>query len=156
MKPAYGRDLDLNLLRVFVVVAESGSVTQAASRLYLTQPAISAALKRLSSAVGAPLFARSGRGIVLTARGKRLLDTAKPPLSALADAAFAPAAFDPKASERIVRLGLSDASEGWLLPPLLHVLGAEAPRMRIVVLPVQFRTIGEALASQGVDLAVTV
>ena len=69
MKAAYGRDLDLNLLRVFVVVAETGSATAAASRLYLTQPAISAALKRLAAAVGAPLFAREGRGLALTARG---------------------------------------------------------------------------------------
>ena len=44
MPSAYGRDLDLNLLRVFVVVAETGSVTAAASGLYLTQPAVSAAL----------------------------------------------------------------------------------------------------------------
>jgi LysR family transcriptional activator of mexEF-oprN operon len=156
MNTSYARDLDLNLLRVFVVVAETGSATTAASRLYLTQPAISAALKRLSVAVGAPLFARQGRGLVLTARGKRLLETARPHLEALIDAAFAPAAFDARASERIVRLGLSDASEIWLLPALLEVLGREAPRMRVVVLPVQFRTVGEALASQHVDLAVTV
>ncbi|MBZ0234085.1 MAG: LysR family transcriptional regulator, partial [Deltaproteobacteria bacterium] len=45
MNEHYGRDLDLNLLRVFAVVADSGSVTAAAGRLYLTQPAISAALR---------------------------------------------------------------------------------------------------------------
>ncbi len=61
MNGIYERNLDLNLLRVFVVVAEAGSVTAAASRLYLTQPAVSAALGRLTSAVVAPLFARSGR-----------------------------------------------------------------------------------------------
>ena len=44
MPSAYGRDLDLNLLRVFVVVAETGRLTATASRLYLTQPAVSAAL----------------------------------------------------------------------------------------------------------------
>ena len=72
MPKIYGRDLDLNLLRVFAVVAESGSVTEAAQRLYLTQPAVSAALRRLTTAVGAPLFARSGRGLALTSRGERL------------------------------------------------------------------------------------
>jgi LysR family transcriptional regulator, mexEF-oprN operon transcriptional activator len=46
----YGRNLDLNLLRVFWVVAERGSVTAAASQLYLTQPALSAALRRLTEA----------------------------------------------------------------------------------------------------------
>ena len=46
MHGIYEKNLDLNLLRVFVVVAEAGSVTEAASRLYLTQPAVSAALRR--------------------------------------------------------------------------------------------------------------
>jgi LysR family transcriptional activator of mexEF-oprN operon len=156
MKTSYGRDLDLNLLRVFVVVAEAGSVTAAAGRLYLTQPAVSAALRRLATAVGAPLFARAGRGLTLTARGQRLLRSARPHLEALVAAALSPEVFDPKTTERTVRLGVSDAGDAWLLPPLLRALGREAPRLRLVVVSVQFRTIAEALASSRVDLAVTV
>ncbi len=156
MNETYARDLDLNLLRVFVVVADSGSVTSAAARLYLTQPAVSAALKRLGSAVGEPLFARQGRGLALTARGERLLAAVRPHLGALVEAAFAPARFDPATSERVVKLGLSDASEGWLLPAMLRELRATAPRLRVVSMPVQFRTVGEALASGRVDLALTV
>jgi len=156
MHSIYERDLDLNLLRVFVVVAEAGSVTEAASRLYLTQPAVSAALKRLTSTVGAPLFVRAGRGLALTTRGQRLFAAARPHLQALVEAAVSPATFDPKTSERTVRLGLADTHEAWLLPPLLRILAEEAPNMRLVVLPVQFRTIAEALSSSAVDLAVTV
>ena len=156
MTTAYGRDLDLNLLRVFVIVAEEGSVTAAASRLYLTQPAVSAALKRLTAAVGAPLLARAGRGLALTARGRRLFATARPHLEALVQASLSPPVFDPKTSDRTVRLGLSDTNEAWVLPPLLRVLQREAPRMRLVVLPVQFRTVGEAFAASRIDLAVTV
>ncbi|MCP3137927.1 LysR family transcriptional regulator [Pyxidicoccus xibeiensis] len=156
MHGIYGRNLDLNLLRVFVVVAEAGSVTAAADRLYLTQPAVSAALRRLATTVGVPLFVRSGRGLALTTRGERLLASARPHLGALVDAALSPATFDPKTSERTVRLGLSDVTEAWLLPPLLRILAKEAPRMRLVVLPVQFRTVAEALATSAVDLAVTV
>jgi LysR family transcriptional regulator, mexEF-oprN operon transcriptional activator len=156
MTTAYGRDLDLNLLRVFVIVAEEGSVTAAASRLYLTQPAVSAALKRLAAAVGAPLLVRSGRGLALTARGRRLFTEARPHLEALVSASLSPPVFDPKTSDRTVRLGLSDVNEAWLLPPLLRALGREAPRMRLVVVPVQFRTVGDAFATSRVDLAVTV
>jgi LysR family transcriptional activator of mexEF-oprN operon len=156
MNESYERDLDLNLLRVFVVVAESRSVTQAAERLYLTQPAVSAALKRLTRAVGAPLFTRQGRGIVLTARGQRVLDRARPHLEGLLAAALSPAEFDPRSSERVVRLGLSDTNEAWLLPSLLQTLAAEAPRLRLVVLEVQFRSVAEVLANSRVDLAVTV
>ncbi len=152
----YGRDLDLNLLRVFAVVAETGGVTRAAERLYLTQPAVSAALRRLTAAVGAPLFVRQGRGLVLGSRGARLLAAVRPHLQALVDAALAPAELDPRTSERAFRLGLSDATELWLLPALLRRLAAEAPRMSVVAIPVQFRTVGEALAAGRIDAAVTV
>ena len=152
----YARDLDLNLLRVFLVVAETGSVTAAAARLYLTQPAVSAALKRLASAIGAPLFARRGRSLVLTARGEVLEREAKPHLTALVTAAMAPPVFDPKSSDRTIRLGLSDTHEESFLPPLSRLLAKEAPRMRLVVTSVQFRTIGSALSSGAVDLAITV
>jgi LysR family transcriptional activator of mexEF-oprN operon len=117
---------------------------------------VSAALRRLKDAVGAPLFLRHGRGLALTGRGERLLATARPLLQALVDATLAAPRVDPKTSERTFRIGLSDAAEGWLLPSLLHSLERDAPRMRIIVLPVQFRTIGDVLASRRVDLAVTV
>ncbi len=155
MPSVYGRDLDLNLLRVFAVVAESGSVTEAAKRLYLTQPAVSAALRRLTTTVGAPLFARSGRGLVLTSRGTRLRDGLHPHLEKLVDAALAPTTFDPMTSDRTLRLGLSDSAEQWLLPKLLRAFENEAPRMRVIVIPVQFRTVAAALAA-GLDAAVTV
>lgn len=156
MQENYGRDLDLNLLRVFCVVADAGSVTAAAGRLYLTQPAVSAALRRLTAAVGAPLFVRRGRSLALTSRGVALRTKAQLHLSALVDAALSPAKFEPKTSERTLRLGVSDAAESWLLPRLLGILAQRAPAMRLVVVPVQFRTVGEALASGAVELAVTV
>jgi LysR family transcriptional activator of mexEF-oprN operon len=156
MNTSYGRDLDLNLLRVFAVVAECQSVTQAAARLYLTQPAVSAALRRLTTAVGAPLFVRQGRGLALTSRGQRLLAGVQPHLQGLVDAALAAPSFDPATSERTFRLGLSDASELWLLPALLRALAADAPRMRVISIPVQFRTVAAALASGAVDAAITV
>jgi LysR family transcriptional activator of mexEF-oprN operon len=155
MNDSYGRDLDLNLLRVFAVVASSGSVTQASTRLYLTQPAVSAALRRLSTAVGAPLFVRQGRGLALTSRGQRLRTQIEPHLSALVDAALSPPTFDPRSNQRTFRLGLADSAELWLLPPLLRVLGKEAPHMRVIALPVQFRSVA-ALLGAGVDAAVTV
>ncbi|MET0390395.1 MAG: LysR family transcriptional regulator [Polyangiales bacterium] len=156
MNESYGRDLDLNLLRVFVVVASARSVTRAAAQLYLTQPAVSAALRRLTRAVGTPLFVRSGRGLALTQRGQRLFATARPLLEALTTAALSPPVFDPKTSERILRLGLSDGMEGWLLPTLLRELAREAPRMRVISIPIQFRTVGDALAARTIDCAITV
>jgi len=155
MPDVYGRDLDLNLLRVFAVVAETSSVTEAARRLYLTQPAVSAALRRLQTSVGAPLFARSGRGLQLTSRGTRLRESLHPHLERIVEAALAPPTFDAKTNDRTIRIGLSDSAEQWLLPQLLRILEREAPRMKIIALPVQFRTVAAALAN-GLDIAVTV
>jgi len=156
MSERYGRDLDLNLLRVFTVVAETGSVTQAAAKLYLTQPAISAALRRLVIAIGAPLFARRGRGLALTSRGEKLLAELRPHLQAIVDAALAPIRFEARSSERTHRIGLSDTAERWLLPELVKVLGRDAPQMRIVAVPVTFRNVGESLKERRIDAAVTV
>ncbi len=155
MTASYGRDLDLNLLRVFAVVADAQSVTEAASRLYLTQPAVSAALRRLQTAIGAPLFVRRGRGLALTSRGERLRATIHPHLQTLVDAALSPQRFDLATTERTIKLGLSDAAEVWLLPPLLRALES-APGMRIIALPVTFRTVAASLLSGAVDAAVTV
>ncbi|MCC7540045.1 MAG: LysR family transcriptional regulator [Deltaproteobacteria bacterium] len=156
MSDNYGRDLDLNLLRVFAVVADAGSVTQAAGRLYLTQPAVSAALRRLTTAVGSPLFARQGRGLTLTSRGAQLRAQVQAHLPALIDAALTPARFDPATSDRTFRIGFSDAAEVWLLPALLRTLEQEAPHMRVIALPVQFRSVSQALATGGLDAAITV
>jgi LysR family transcriptional activator of mexEF-oprN operon len=151
----FGRDLDLNLLRVFAVVAETGGVTEAAKRLYLTQSAVSAALRRLTTAVGVPLFLRSGRGIALTNRGERLRAGLDAHLSPIVEAALAPATFDPATADRTLRLGLSDSAELWGLPPLLRALEREAPGIRIIAVPVQFRTVGAELAA-GLAAAITV
>jgi LysR family transcriptional activator of mexEF-oprN operon len=156
MNAVHARDLDLNLLPVLVAVAETGSVTAAAARLYLTQSAISAALGRLKSAIGESIVIRHGRGVVLTERGARLVAEARPHLDAIVRAALLPAGFDPKTSDRTLRLGLADTADEWLLPPLLRRFEVAAPEMRLICSAIQFRTVGEALATRRIDLAITV
>lgn len=156
MSAVHVRDLDLNLLPVLVAVADTGSVTAAAARLYLTQSAVSAALGRLRSAIGAAIVTRHGRGVVLTERGARLVAEARPHLDAIVHAALQPARFDARTTDAIVRLGLADMADEWLLPPLLRLLADEAPHMRLVCSPIQFRTVSDALAMRRIDIAVTV
>ena len=156
MNSVHARDLDLNLLPVLVAVADTGSVTAAAARLYLTQSAISAALGRLKSAIGESIVIRHGRGVVLTERGARLVAEARPHLDAIVQAALQPASFDPKTSDRTLKLGLADIFDEWLLPRLLRILEDEAPQMRLVCSPIQFRTVSDALATRRIDIAVTV
>ena len=66
------RDLDWNLLRLFLALAEAGSVTGAATRLSLKQPSVSSALKRLEDRVGARLIDRGPGHFALTPAGERL------------------------------------------------------------------------------------
>src|SRR3954447_3150053 len=113
MSHVHTRNLDLNLLPVLVAVADTGSVTAAAARLYLTQSAVSAALSRLKSAIGASVVIRHGRSVVLTERGARLVAEARPHLDAIVQASLLAPSFDPKTSESTLRLGLADIFEEW-------------------------------------------
>ncbi|WP_394843151.1 LysR family transcriptional regulator [Pendulispora brunnea] len=153
---AYARDLDLNLLRVFAVVAEEGSITRAAARLYVTQPAVSAAIRRLTAFIGAELITRQGRRMVVTHRGAELLAAARAHLQPLVAAAMEVPVFDPKSSTATVRIGLDDSLGALILPDFMKALRTEAPEMQLIIVPVQFRTVEELLLSHKVDFAVGV
>ncbi len=77
--------LDLQILRAFVLAAREGSVSRAAERLHLTQPAVSLQLKRLAEETGLQLFTRTPHGLALTADGAALLPQAERVLSAVGD-----------------------------------------------------------------------
>lgn len=69
--------LDSDLLRTFVAVAETGSLTQAAARVLRTQSAVSLQIKKLEATIEQPVFERHGRGVSLTPAGKHLLLSAR-------------------------------------------------------------------------------
>lgn len=70
-------DIDVRLLRAFVTVADTGTVSRAADRLARTQAAVSMQLQRLEGEVGAELLRRSPRGVTLTEAGEILLAFAR-------------------------------------------------------------------------------
>ncbi|HOF94710.1 MAG TPA: LysR family transcriptional regulator, partial [Clostridia bacterium] len=63
---------DLELYRVFCTAARCGSLSHAARELYISQPAVSQAMRRLEESLGCSLFTRTSRGITLTSEGKML------------------------------------------------------------------------------------
>ncbi len=71
------RNLDLNILRSFVTVVETGGVTRAAGILNLTQSAVSMQLKRLEELLAVEVLHRVGRKLVITPAGEQLLSYAK-------------------------------------------------------------------------------
>jgi DNA-binding transcriptional LysR family regulator len=73
---------DLKQLRVFVLIAQHGTMTRAAEAMHLSQSALSLQLKSLQDVVGAPLFKRTSRGMELSSAGKELLPYAQAVLTA--------------------------------------------------------------------------
>lgn len=73
MTPNRLHNLDLSTLRSFVTIAESGSMTRAAGRLFMTQSAISMQIKRLETSLGLSVFERSAQGMTTTSEGEQLL-----------------------------------------------------------------------------------
>lgn len=69
--------MDFRILRYFVAIAEEGSISRAAERLRIAQPALSAQVRNLESELGSPLLHRMPRGVVVTESGAKLLDHAR-------------------------------------------------------------------------------
>ncbi|MGD9901249.1 MAG: LysR family transcriptional regulator [Spirochaetales bacterium] len=76
-------DIDFELYKIFVSVATCGSMNKASQELHVTQSAISQSLKKLEGLLDVKLFERTRRGLVLTLKGKELLDEVNKPISAL-------------------------------------------------------------------------
>jgi LysR family transcriptional activator of mexEF-oprN operon len=126
------RRADLNLLLVFSALMREGSVTRAAQRLYLGQPAVSAALARLRDLFRDELFLRTARGMEPTARALELADQLRPALAQIHGALFGTQRFDPASAERSFRLGMPDSIEVALMPTLIRRIAERAPGVRLV------------------------
>ena len=95
--------IDIDQLRTFVAIVETGSFTKAAEVVHKTQSAVSMQMKRLEERLGRPIFVRDGRASKLTEDGERLLDYARRIIKLNVEAL---AAFDDKELTGRVRLGL--------------------------------------------------
>ena len=110
-------DLDIDLLRSFVAVAETRHFTRAAERLDCVQSAVSMQIKRLEEGLGARLFERTRRAVKLTGDGERLLRDARRILRINEEVL---ASFGRQRVAGRVRLGATDTSMGYLPPILAH------------------------------------
>ncbi len=120
---------DLNLLMVFEALALERNVSRAASRLHLSQSAVSHALGRLRDAFGDDLFVRAPRGVVPTARATALQPRILQVLEAVRGVYRQDEEFTPKAATGQIRLGSTEAFEHIALPKLIPLLTREAPNL---------------------------
>ena len=126
-------DLDGHLMELLLAVIEEGSVTHAAHRLGVTQSAVSHLLDKLRAIVGDPLFVKSGRGIVPTARAQALAVHARSLLDELRRFSSA-AEFDPAKLSALVTIAANDLQRDLLLPSFLRYVRAQAPGFTLRVI----------------------
>lgn len=146
--------INLNLLVAFDALAAERNVTRAAKRLGLTQSAVSNALAQLRRLVDDPLFVRAPRGVVPTERALALAGPIRQALALVTSALEGPAAFEAAQSTRSFVVAASDFTEYVVLPPLLHRLRVEAPRIRIEVRPWGLHEVPPGLGTGDVDLMI--
>jgi DNA-binding transcriptional LysR family regulator len=147
------RNLDLNLLRVFNEVMTERSLTRAASKLALTQPAVSNALRRLRETVGDDLLRRSGHGLEPTPRALALWPTVQEALRLLQES-LSPSTFEPSRASNTFVLAMADATAAELVPGLVQVIDREAPGVSIRVVPLTTRDPRRLLEEETADLAI--
>lgn len=153
MSPQDFRALDLNLLRVFDAVMAEGSLTRAADKLALTQPAVSNAMRRLRDALGDELLVRQGHGVQPTPRAMALWPIVRDALGNLQHS-LAPAHFDPATASTTLILAMADATAGTLVPNLVPILEREAPHISIRIVPLTTRDPRSLLDAESADMAV--
>lgn len=150
------RKIDLNLLIAFAVLFREQSVSLAADKLHLGQPAVSGSLARLREMFDDPLFIRSGHRMQPTARATELHTELMPLLEQLQSALFQQAEFIPANAKATVTLGMTDWVEMWLMPLLVPALRAEAPGVRLNVVASDPFTDAQRLEGGDLDMAISV
>lgn len=149
------RKLDLNLLLVFSALMRERSVARASKRLFIGPSAVSMALNRLRETIRDPLLVRSVGGMAPTSRALALWAELEPALGAIELAVRGARGFDPATATRTIRFAAPDDLEFVLVPALLEALDREAPGIRLVVRPSDFRTLLAQLDAGDADLALS-
>ncbi|HVZ51083.1 MAG TPA: LysR family transcriptional regulator [Pseudolabrys sp.] len=148
------RNVDLNLLPIFEVLMHERSVTRTASRLCLSQPAVSAALKRLREQVGDPLLIRTRTGMRPTPRAEQIFASVSQALDAIQNSVQTGAAFAPADARRSFNVMMSDIGEIVYLPRLIRQLQLDAPAVRLSVKRLARPRVHDELAAGTIDLAI--
>ena len=143
--------LDIDQLRTFIAIAETGSFTKAAEVVHKTQSAVSMQMKRLEERIERPIFARDGRASKLTEDGARLLDYARRlvKLNVETVAAFSDAALCGR-----VRLGVPDDYADRYLPEIMARFSRAYPSVELTVICEPTVDLLNRIDGNEVDLAI--
>ena len=153
MKPRDIRSLDIGMLRTFDALIRERSVSRAAERLFLSQPAVSASLNRLREVFADPLFTRTPHGVAPTPRALALADAVQRVLGDIARLLDTEPVFEPAASQRIFRIAGSDYPSHSVLPSLGRRLSQCGPGLRLMWEPTGTWSLVERMERGDLDLA---
>ncbi|MBA3449083.1 MAG: LysR family transcriptional regulator [Pseudaminobacter sp.] len=123
--------LDLDQLRTFITISDTGSFTRAADEVHRTQSAVSMQMRRLEARIGKPLFEKDGRTNRLTEEGERLLSYARRMMHLNRETL---AAFDDRALEGTIRIGTPDDYADRFLPEIMARFSRSNPRVELTVI----------------------
>ncbi|MDR8727387.1 LysR family transcriptional regulator [Burkholderia pseudomultivorans] len=147
--------LDARLMRILLVLLTERTVSRAAVRLNMSQPATSAALKRLRTLLGDPLLVRSRYGMVPTEFGARLIEPLRNALRVIDFIRIQQPRFDARTSVRTYRIGCPDYLNVLFVPKLVALFRERAPNAQLVFHPLGDGFDDErALADGELDLVI--
>lgn len=142
----------LEQFRIFNAVAEAGSISKAAEKLFVTQSAVSQAVKQLEDSLGVPLFLRIPKGTALTQEGAILYQYTSSALDLLETGSRRLSAFG-ELKEGELRIGASDTVSSYFLLPRLEAFHRAHPGIKIQVINRVTREAVELVKSGRIDLA---
>jgi DNA-binding transcriptional LysR family regulator len=144
-------NLDIDLLKTFLAIADTGSFTRAAEEVHKTQSAVSMQMKRLDELLGRPLFARDGRASRFTADGERLIEFARR-MVAINDETVS--AFTRPELTGTVRFGTPDDYADRFLPEILARFSRTHSQITVGVECLNSSVLAERVKRGEVDLAI--
>jgi DNA-binding transcriptional LysR family regulator len=147
------RPQELNLLMVFVAIMTERSITRAAHRLSMTQPAVSNAVSRMRVAWKDELFVKDGRNIQPTLHAQNLWNQVREPLISLTEAVD-PKSFDPATAKRTFRVAVTDIVVDMAWAELRCTIEKEAPGVNIHAVPYTIVNTNQVLEDAEVDMVI--
>ncbi|WP_027854900.1 LysR family transcriptional regulator [Marinobacterium litorale] len=146
--------IDLNLVRTFVVLYESRSVTLAAEQLFVTQPSVSYALSRLRDLLNDRLFVRTREGMQPTAVATQLYHVLRQSLTQIESTIESARGFEALISEKRFTVAMTDLGEMTLLPHIFRELQHQAPNVELEIVPLEIDKAYEWMVTGKVDAVI--
>lgn len=147
------RPHELNLLIIFDAIMTEGSISRAAERLAMTQPAVSNAVNRMRSAWKDDLFVKSGRNIKPTLKASNMWEQIKKPIDDLSSV-IKPTSFEPLKSTRTFRIAAADIIVTMMILELRKYIEEHAPNISLHMIPYTIVNATEVLDDASVDLVI--